>query len=54
VSVSVAFEFTVTEPYAPAASVFVAPEFKVSEVVPAVAEGSAGGAGMAGKVETVP
>jgi hypothetical protein len=54
VSDSFAPELTVTPPYAPAASVRVAPEFKVIVVVPAVAAGSAGGEGIAGNVETTP
>jgi hypothetical protein len=54
VSDSVAPEFTVTLPYAPAVMVFDAPEFSVTEVVPAVTDGSDGAAGIAGKFETVP
>jgi hypothetical protein len=54
VNESVALELTVTAPYAPALNVFEAPEFKVTAVVPAVAEGRAGGAGIAGNVETFP
>jgi hypothetical protein len=54
VSESLAPELTVTAPYAPAASVREAPEFNVTAVVPAVAGGSVGGAGIAGNVETTP
>ena len=54
VSESFAPEFTVTLPYAPAARVLDAPEFSVTPVVPAVAGGREGGAGIAGKVESVP
>jgi hypothetical protein len=51
---SVAPAFTVTLPYAPAPSVFDAPEFNVMAVVPAVAGGSAGNGGITGNAETGP
>jgi hypothetical protein len=53
-SVSVALPFTVTLPYAPAASVRDAPEFRVTLVEPAVADGIVGAAGIAGNEATGP